>query len=325
MENTYRPRVTIGIDVSKSKLDIVVLPDRIHTTISNSRLAIKKFIHAQLKRYRIQMVALEVTGGYEKELCQLLAMCKVPYHAGHPNRIYHYAKAKGLLGKTDKADALILARYAGEPDTKATVRKEAGQQQLLELSTRRQQLQSLLVAEKNRALAPSDRLVKESAARIIGHLEKELARIEATIAKLIASSEDLQQASDLLQSFKGVAQKTAHVLVAQLPELGSASKTQIAALAGLAPLNRDSGRKQGKRKITGGRAGVRKALYMCALATVRFNAPLRSFYQKLREKGKTPKVALIAVARKMVIILNSMLQHQTPWQEHYQKTPLTTS
>jgi transposase len=312
--------VTIGVDVSKDKLDVMILPGKIHHVIDNNKSAIKKLITHLDKNYTILMLALESTGGYEKELRNQLMLMNIPVHVAHPNRVYHYAKSKGIFGKTDKADATILARYAAEVDTKATAPISAAQEEIAALSSRRGQLMDALVAEKNRHCVPIHASVKKSVSRMIKQTEREIALIDEALGKLIDADEALKAKRQLLETVKGIGRTTSVLLVAELPELGTLTKRQIGALAGLAPRNCESGKRQGKRKIAGGRPSVRKALYLCSLSGSRWNKRFKAFYDKLCAAGKLPKVALIAVARKMLIMLNAMVQNNSPWKEEFTRS-----
>ena len=311
---------TIGIDVAKSKLDIMILPEKKHYVIDNNRKSIKKFISKELAEYSIDLVAMESTGGYEKEVASCLREAGIATHIAHATRVHYYAKSKGIFGKTDKVDAGILARYAAESDVVVTEKPSKEQEHLQVLSSRRSQLQGMLVAEKNRLSSAFHRELQKSTKRIIKQLEREMLFIEKAMATLIENDAILTKKCAIFESVRGVGRKTSMVLAAELTELGSLSKSKISALVGLAPRNSDSGMKKGKRKIIGGRASVRKALYMCALAAIRCNKSLKAFYDKLHAQGKLGKVALIAVARKLLIMLNAMVRNNTPWTEEYTRS-----
>lgn len=317
---TNQLRITIGVDVSKSKLDFMLLPGKIHHVIANNKSAITKLIRQLSASYTISMVALESTGGYEKRLAAALADANIAVHIAHPNRVYHYAKGKGIFGKTDKVDAGILALYAAEPDIEATIALSKEEEDLQALSSRGGQIQEMMTAEKNRLSSNFNALTAKSVGRLIKQLERELMLVRKTIGDIVNANGLLTKKCELLETTKGIARKTSTVLIAELPELGTLSKNQIGALVGLAPRNCDSGTKKGKRQIRGGRSSVRLALYLSALSASRWNKSLSIFYKKLRAEGKKPKVALIAVARKMLVMLNAMVRNNTPWKEEFTRS-----
>lgn len=239
--------------------------------------------------------------------------------AGHavsivnPRQVRAYARAMGLLAKTDRIDALVIARFAEHVKPRPIAQTHEKQAELDELVARRRQLVELRTAESNRSGLSRNKEVQRSIQESIDSIHKDLKRIEREILKLVQSNDDWQQRYELLTSVPGVGDVTATALIADLPELGRLNRQQIAALVGVAPMNRDSGQFRGHRRIQGGRAPLRASLDMAALVASRHNPILKAFADRLKAKGKKPKVVLTACMRKLLVILNTMLQTHTPW------------
>ena len=295
----------VGIDVSKRMLDI--FDDAIGTAerIANAPQAITE----QVARWRCGnvLVVFEATGVYDRELAKALHQA-VRFARINPARARDFARAHGRLAKTDEIDARMLACFARTMAPAADQPPEPERNTLAQLAKRRDQLVQMRAQEKNRRSEAYDRTMKESIARVIDCFDEEVEAIEAAIKALIKSKPEISEQARLMQSAPGVGPVACMQLIAQMPELGQVGPKQVAALAGLAPLNVDSGTYRGKRAIGGGRKRVRDALYMAALNAVRRDGPFRSFYQKLRTAGKPAKLALIAVARKLLTTLNAMLR-----------------
>jgi transposase len=253
----------------------------------------------------VSLVVLESTGGYERPVCQALWRAEVPVAVVNPKRIRDYARACGIMAKTDRLDAAVIARYAAS--LKPTAQNQTNQE-LRDLSGRRRTLVAQRTAEKNRLDHTLASQVRISIKRSIGWLEREIARIESAITEVVRASPELSARRDALISVKGVGDVTALHLLAEMPELGSLSRGAAAALAGVAPYNCDSGQMRGQRRIYGGRSTVRKTLYMATLVAVQFNPVLKQHYQQLRDRGKCAKVALVACMRKLIIYLNSIVR-----------------
>lgn len=309
----------IGIDVSKEKLDLFLVSNNIHTEIKNNRRDIGNFFtHLKRKEGKI-MVLLEPTGGYESLLIQKLLDYDIEVRMVHPNRLYHFAKSKGFDAKTDKLSSQVLALYLQEQPLHAMTK--IGQEyketkRLKELSSRRGQLKEMLHGETCRE--GHDFLNKEvvkSHKRIIKMLKKEIEKLNDLIQAEISNNDELTEKKEILTSFKGVGEVTSESLLLDVPELGKLSREEIAKMVGVAPLNNDSGKKQGGGHIRGGRGHVRKVLYMSALVAVRFNPRMKALYERLLERGKCCKVALVAVMRKMLCLLNSMVKKRITWQK----------
>lgn len=303
----------VGIDVAKSKLDIFISGVNRQSVIANSKEAIGKWVEELQASYAIEKIILEYTGGYERLVASLLVEAGLPVHVAHPTSVYHFAKAKKLFAKTDKIDAKLLASYGEQDEIKATGILSVAEQTLKALSRRRQQLIATLAREKQRLEDYLPESIRQSIERVIKELEKEIKLIEDELAALIGSDKAKQEKATRLETFKGVGKRTAHLLVASLPELGALNRAEISALVGVAPKNKDSGQQRGYRMIQGGRFEVRKALYMVALVAIRFNPALKTYYEKLIAAGKKAKVALTAIMRKTIITLNAMLRDSKDW------------
>ncbi|MBE7413892.1 MAG: IS110 family transposase [Deltaproteobacteria bacterium] len=308
----------IGIDVSKAYLDMAVLPTGERWRSPNDEPGIASLVN-RLLGLQPALVVLEATGGFEAPVAGAMAAACLPLAVVNPRQVRDFAKATGRLAKTDALDAVILARFAEavRPDVRPL--PDADAQELAALLQRRRQIIEMLVAEKNR-LCSSHSSISKSIKRNIDWLEKQLAEVDGNLADTIRKSPLWREKDNLLKSAPGVGPVLAVTLLADLPELGSLTRKQIAALVGVAPLNRDSGTLRGKRTIWGGRANVRQTLYMSALAATRHNPVIRDFYERLRVAGKPGKVALIACMRKLLTILNAMLKHQMPWKENFIQT-----
>lgn len=302
----------IGVDVSKDKLDVSVRGD--HKVIANTPKAIRVYFKEVLKGGSIKQVVLESTGGYERRCVRVLDQLGIGFHVAHPNQVYHFAKSKRLLAKSDKIDAEVHRLFGEECALAQTEAKSREREGLERLVRRRQQLVETLSREKLRLSGPCvDGEMKRSMKRVIHYLEAEIKRMDQKIEEGIAGCETTQEKIKRLETFKGIGHKTAVTMVLSMPELGQAGRANIASLFGLAPMNQDSGKRKGYRAIKGGRFYARKALYMPAMSATRHNPVIKRFYQRLRAQGKTFKVAITAVMRKMVITLNAMLRDGNDW------------
>jgi transposase len=250
----------------------------------------------------------------EIPLTSALATAGLPVVVVNPRQVRDFAKASGRLAKTDALDAQVLAQFAEVMRPQPRLLPDAETRALAALLTRRRQLVEMLTAEKNRLLSAASPIRKRVRAHI-SWLERELDRTNAELSEAIRHSPVWREKDDLLQSVPGVGPVLTSTLLASLPELGTLTNKQIAALVGVAPLNRDSGTLRGRRTVWGGRAQVRAVLYMGAMVAARFNPVIRVFYQRLQRAGKTKKVALTACMRKLLTILNAMLKHRTPWRQ----------
>ena len=308
----------IGIDVAKAQLDVACRPTTARWTVPHTISGMGRLIQ-RLRRLRPTLVVLEATGGLELNLASELAAAALPVAVVNPRQVRHFAKATGQLAKTDALDAAVLAQFAEAVRPLARPLPDTATRQLEALVNRRRQLLSMLTAEQNRrSRAPRD--MQEEIQRHIEWLEQRVADLERTLGQQIQQSAIWRERDDLLQSMPGVGPVLSRTVLAELPELGTLDRRAIAALVGVAPLNRDSGAWRGTRRIEGGRGHVRAVLYMAAVTAARCNPVIRAFYQRLRAAGKTVKVALTACMRKVLTILNAIMKHKTPWQCALQQT-----
>ncbi len=309
--NTTSSPVYVGIDVSKAHLDVALRPSEEHWPESNDLEGISRLVE-KMGQVAPELIILEATGGYEAAGAGALAVAGLPVVVINPRQARDFAKSAGRLAKTDRIDAAGLAWF-GEA-LRPEARKLADEQtlQLQALMGRRRQLIEMLVAEKNR-LSLSHRAVRPHLIEHIRWLENELDQIDHDLHEQLQQSPIWREKDDLLRSVPGIGPVTATTLLAELPELGQLNRKKIAALVGVAPFNCDSGQMRGKRMIWGGRAAVRSALYMATLAATRFNPVIRIHYRRLVALGKPFKVALVACMRKLLTILNAIIQNKTAW------------
>lgn len=301
----------IGIDVSKAILDVYVLPKKIYLQFENNVMGIKKLIK-KVQSFSNALIVIESTGGYEKPVAQTLAKEIISVAIINPRQIRDFAKALGKLAKTDRIDAEVIAIFAEKIQPKANVTCDENQQKLAEYNARRRQLIDMITMEKNR-LDKANKEMKKSIQHVIKLLQKELEKINDALAKAIQFDSEYARRDTLLQTIKGVGSVVAAGIIADLPELGILNTKEISALAGLAPLNRDSGTLRGKRAIWGGRATVRRTLYMATLVAIRHNTKIKAFYERLCAAGKLKKVAITACMHKLLIIMNAMIKSNQPW------------
>jgi len=310
--------VHVGIDVSKHHLDAHVHESGQAFRVSNDDAGIEELLR-RLSEVEPARIVMEATGGYENASFAAMSVRGLPVALVNPRVTRHFAKATNRLAKTDQVDAACLAEFAATLQPKITPLPDEDATELDFLITRRRQLVDQLVAEKNRRSGPQlqrldgDSRVKQSVDRHITWLEKEIAKFDDQIQQRIQSSPAWKQKDELLQSVPGVGPTTSANLLGHLPELGQLDRKQIAALAGLAPYNADSGQRSMPRHIRGGRAAARTALYMATVAAVTHNATLRTFHRRLLASGKAGQVALTACMRKLLTILNAILRDNRPW------------
>jgi len=305
----------VGIDVSKLQLDIAVRPDNKKWSVINSEADITKLVET-IKELSPQVIVIEATGGMEMPLVAALGQARLPVVVVNPRQVRDFAKAIGRLAKTDRIDSEILAHFGEAVKPEIRLLKDEDTLTLTALVTRRRQVIEMLTAEKNR-LGISPKVVHKDIQKHIDWLDKRLEEINRNLEAAIRKSPAWREKDDLLRSVPGVGQVLSLSLITGLPELGTLSHRQIAALVGVAPLNRDSGLFRGKRTVWGGRAHLRAVLYMAALSASRVNPTISRFYRRLIEAGKKPKVALTACMRKLLCILNAIAKNQIPWQADY--------
>jgi transposase len=304
-------KIYIGIDVSKSFLDVSILPNKKFMQFTNDAEGIQKLLKKALL-FANPLIVMESTGGYEAPVSRELSKAGLKVGVVNPRQIRDFAKALGRLAKTDKIDAETIALFASKIEPKPNVIYNEQQQSMVSNNARRRQLIDMITAEKNR-LDKASPEQEESIRRVLEVLEKELKLIEGNQERLLNQDETLVEKKRILHSIKGIGAVTATAMLCELPELGTLTPKQIAALSGVAPFNRDSGTLKGKRTIWGGRASVRTALYMPILVAVKHNPQIRAFYQKLCLAGKAKKTALIACMRKLLIIMNAMIRKNECW------------
>jgi len=300
-------RPFVGIDVSAEHLDVGTMPAGQHFSQPYTRDGVSALV-LHLQALNPQIVLLEATGGYEIAVAYALYEAGLPVVIINPKAVRQFAKAIGILAKTDKLDAQILALYAQKIQPTVRPLKSQEQLELANLMSRRHQLQGMITMEENR--------LRTCTAKVRGNVEKSLAHLRQLLRELDRDIQDFIRRSPLwhekaaiLQKVIGIGPVVSSELLAHLPELGFIDRKKVAALVGVAPMNRDSGQWRGQRHIQGGRPAVRRALYMAALVASRFNPVIRDFYQRLRQAGKPPKVALTACMRKLLVILNAMLKN----------------
>lgn len=309
----------VGVDVSKERLDVFVQATNEHRAFDNKAAG-----HQELCEYlgtiRPRLVVLEATGGYEAAIAGILAVQELPVVVVNPRQVRDFARASGKLAKTDLLDAEILALFGDAVKPEPRPLPDEVARELQAIVARRRQIIEMLTAEQNRlrqAVAP----VRPDIEAHISWLKSRLKDIDKGLRRIVQTSPVWREKDDLLRSVPGIGPNVANALLADLPELGTLNRREIAALVGVAPLNRDSGQRRGSRTIWGGRRDVRSALYMAALVGTRHNPVIRRFYQRLRASGKKAKVAITACMRKLLTILNTMLKHRTPWREPQLVTP----
>lgn len=305
--------VFVGIDISKAQLDVYVLPGGSRFSVTRDDTGLAQLV-TRLRELPLQVVAMEATGGLERPVAIALYDAKLPVAIVNPRRVRDMARGLGTEAKTDRIDAALIARFAEITRLAGQAVPEATARQLDDFVARYRQLIGMRTQEKNRLQQNTDKTIARSIRRVIATFDAEIARLEKDIDTTIHSSPLWRQVSAVLEGETGVGPVTSRTLIAELPELGRRSAKQISALVGVAPFACDSGAFKGKRIIRGGRAGVRTALYMAALAAKTHDPILKAFYEKLRASGKPFKLAIVAVMRKLIVRLNAILAN------HYAKT-----
>jgi transposase len=303
--------VFIGIDVSKEKLDVAVRPTGEFMSFSNNEDGISCVVDF-VKSFFPSLVVLEATGGLETAAVGMLADKGLPVVVINPRQVRDFAKATGKLAKTDAIDAHLIARFGEAVRPEIRLLKDQEAQKLTALITRRRQIVEMITAEKNR-LHAAPKWTSKDIQTNISWLEKCLKKVDKDLKNLLKKSPVWREKDEILQSTPGVGPVLSMTLLSGLPELGNLNRKEIAALVGVAPLNRDSGLFRGKRMIWGGRANIRSVLYMSATCAMRFNPTIRIFYERLRLAGKLHKVAITACMRKLLVILNTMIKNRTYW------------
>lgn len=302
----------VGIDVSKAYLDVAMRPSGDKLRVSNDEAGIAELV-AKLVKAEPKLTVLEATGAWHANVVAALALAKLPVAVVNPRQVRDFAKASGRLAKTDALDADVLAHFgeAMRPEPRPLLDEQTAE--LDAMVTRRRQLVEMIAAESNRLVACRSKAVRVSIKATINWLKRQLKDVNRDLDEAVRRSPVWRETDELLRSVPGVGRVVATTLLAELPELGKLNRKQVAALVGVAPLNYDSGERRGVRRVWGGRASVRNALYMAALVATRCNPTIRSFYARLVAAGKAKKLALVACMRKLLTVLNAMVQTSTPW------------
>jgi transposase len=301
----------VGIDVSKDRLDVAVLGENQEKQVCNSEAGIKELVRWMLE-LQPKLIVVEATGGYQRSVVDALFYAELSVAVVNPARVRQFARACGLLAKTDKLDAQVLAVFGQRVQPRPYEGKSEAEKQLSALLVRRKQVEEMLKAEQNRLRTVSSSL-RGSVERIIAILKEEKKRLDEQIRDVMKEQKAWQEQTEILTSAPGVGVVTTATLLAELPELGKMDRKRIAALVGVAPMNFDSGKKRGYRKTKGGRTDVRSVLYMSTLVATRYNPVIQAQYQQMLKRGKLKKVALTACMRKFLTILNAMVRDQQPF------------
>lgn len=306
--------VNIGVDVGKANLDIALHPSGQFYSIPNSEAHIRRFVKI-LKGYSIERIVVEATGRYEHALVQACDQASLPIIVVNPTSVRRYAQAIGVLAKTDRIDAQVIAKYAATLKPEFRPIPDKTSQKIKDLLTRRSQLLEMSTMEKNR-LQILPKTLHRSIKSLLKMLQAQVETITRQIEQEVAKVDHWRIKAEILTSVPGVGKVLTYTLLSDLPELGSLNRKEIAALVGVAPINRDSGKLNGKRTIRGGRHRVRTVMFMAMLSSIQCNPVFKRFYEHLKAQGKIPKVALVACMRKMIVVLNTMVKNQEPWREN---------
>jgi transposase len=303
----------VGIDVSKDRLDVHVLPAGQAFTAQRDGHGVEQLV-SDLSQLAPALIVLEATGGFEVTVAAALAGANLPIAVVNPRQVRDFARATGRLAKTDALDAQVIALFAERIRPHARPLADADSQALADLVARRRQVVGMIGMETNRLHQARHPRVQRMLRATLKTLTDQLAELDGDIDDTIKRSSVWRAADNLLTSVPGIGDVTAHTLIADLPELGQLDRRRIAALVGVAPINRDSGQMRGQRTIAGGRADVRSALYMATLAAIRWNPVISQHYRSLVERGRPKKIALVACMRRLLGILNAIMRTKTPWQ-----------
>jgi transposase len=308
---TRKTVVNVGVDVGKASLDIFIYEKDLYWREANTEQGIKRILK-RLSHYRVERLVMEATGRYEFDLAQAAHSKGLPVCIAKPLSVRRYAGAIEQLAKTDKIDAAVIAEYAAVVQPRVTPQKSKNLIVIKDLIVRRRQLVNLRTQEMNR-LQIMGKALATSCKRIIRTLDTEIGRIEKRLSDQVKQQSEWCEKQAVLKSTPGVGDTLVYTLLADLPELGELNNREISALVGVAPINRDSGKLRGKRRIRGGRASIRTVLYMATLSATQCNPVIKSYYKKLVAQGKHKKVAITACMRKFITILNTMVKNKTEW------------
>jgi len=303
--------VNVGVDVGKASLDVYIYEKAIHWQDDNDTAGIKRILK-RLSHYKIERLVMEATGRYEFNLAQAAHAKKIPVCIAKPSSVRQYAKAINLAAKTDKLDAELIAEFGAIVQPNITPEKSKNLLAIKDLIARRRQLMGMRTQELNRKNIMG-KSFEISCKRMIRYMDQEIERVEKRLAKHVQDEAEWAEKKEILKSAPGVGDTLVYTLLADLPEIGELSRTQISSLVGVAPMNRDSGKMRGKRRIKGGRYAVRTVLYMATLSATQCNPIIKAFYNQLVAQGKHKKVALTACMRKFIIMLNAMVRDRCEW------------
>jgi transposase len=300
-----------GIDVSKDRLDVEILPDQQRFSVDNNAVGWSELVE-RLHRLSATAIGIEPSGGYERGVIRSLLVAGLSVRRINPNKLRQFARARGVLAKNDRLDARLIAEYVTIMPTRA-VQRDPVTERLAEIVTTRRQLCDEHVAVENQTAHIEDALLRRLNKRRLARLKTDIFLLDRRMAEIVATNADLTRRYELLTAMRGVGPTLAFTLIALLPELGQMGRKQIAALVGLAPYDFDSGKLKGRRCIYGGRLPVRNVLYMAAMSACRYNPTLKVFHDRLAAANKKPKVVIVAVMRKMITTLNAMLRDNAVW------------
>lgn len=303
----------VGVDVSKDKLDFAFNEDTHTSTLKNTKEQIVKELIGRVKNPKSTLVVMEATGGYEERLVTLLHEHKIALAVVNPRRVRDFAEGIGRDAKTDPIDAQVIAFYGQVVKPEAQVAKSQEEKKLRALVERRKQLLGLINQESNRLGQTTDQEIRGYIEQSLKNLQKQVKTIDERLAKCVKANTANARKVEILDSVKGLGPVSISTFLAELPELGQLNRGQIAKLVGVAPMNRDSGKKSGRRRTFGGRSYVRRVLYMATLVATQFNPRIKTFYQRLLSEGKPKKVALTAAMRKLLTIINTLIKNDELW------------
>ena len=313
MNTSKHNPINVGVDTGKQQLDIAIRPSGEYFSVPNTPVGIRQAIR-RLKRLQPERIVIEATGRLEQGFVLACAEQQLPIAVVNPIAVRRFAGAIGQIAKTDRIDAHLIAHFGEAIAPSPTTIKPENIRLISDLLTRRRQLMEMSTMEKNR-LHILPKSLHKSLRTVLKALQQQLETIDQQLDTLIEQTADWKHKNDILQSVPGIGKVMAYTLLSDLPELGQLNHKEIAALVGLAPYNKESGRYRGKQRIRGGRSQIRTVMFMAMMSTIQCNPKFKAFYEKLKAAGKQPKVALVACMRKMIVILNTMIQSGTKWNE----------
>lgn len=307
-------QIFVGIDIAKTRLDVCLYGTNKVTQYSNTEVGIKKLISA-LSKYNVKQIVCESSGGFERLLIRTLKQAEYAIWPVNPRQMRAYIQSQGVIAKTDTIDAKLIAKFAAEREPKHKLSQYDQQQELMaDITRRRHALVRCLADERKRQHTASGDLIMQSINKLIGHLEDQIVEMDQELYKLINQSAELQRKAEIIQSVPGLGSITAYTLLSLVPELGNVANNAASALIGVAPFTQQSGSARPIAHISGGRFICRTTLYMAALSLIQHNPVLKAFYKRLKLAGKSSKVAIVAVMRKVVVTINSMLAKNVTWE-----------